>query len=149
MKLPQEIVTLLKIKEINDTTVYLATSSLSGNINLLLSPYSDVYLDEYILIPDLFAQKTKVNLNENRYGLISIVLPENQKNITIEGPANIIQWGHPPKFKFFEVTAGNILEQWGTWTEKENILDDANLVKPEVFAQRGVIVIKAEKIKTN
>ena len=44
MKLPQEIVTLLKIKEINDTTVYLATSSLSGNINLLLSPYSDVYL---------------------------------------------------------------------------------------------------------
>lgn len=149
MKLPQEIVTLLKIKEINDTTIYLATSSLSGNINLLLSPYSDVYLDEYILIPDLFAQKTKVNLNENRYGLISIVLPENQKNITIEGPANIIQWGHPPKFKFFEVMAGNILEQWGTWTEKENILDDANLVKPEVFAQRGVIVIKAEKIKTN
>lgn len=149
MKLSKEIISLLEIKEINDTIIYLATSSLTGNINLLLSPYSDVYLDEYILIPDLFAQKTKVNLNENRYGLISIVLPENQKNITIEGPANIIQWGHPPKFKFFDVTAGNILKHWGTWTERENILGNVNLAKPEVFAQRGVIIIKAERVKIN
>jgi hypothetical protein len=149
MKLPKEIVSLLTIKEINDTIVYLATSSLSGNINLLASPYTDVCLDEYILIPDLFAQKTKVNLNENRYGLISFVLPDSNKNITIEGPANIIQWGHPPKFRFFDVMAGDILKQWGNWTEKENILDRENLSKPEVFAQRGVIIIKAEKLKYN
>jgi len=149
MKLPKEIVSLLTIKGINDTIVYLATSSLSGNINLLASPYTDVCLDEYILIPDLFAQKTKVNLNENRYGLISFVLPDSHKNITIEGPANIIQWGHPSKFKFFDVTAGDILKHWGKWTEKENILDGGNLAKPGVFAQRGVIVLKAEKIKYN
>lgn len=149
MKLPEEIVSLLKIKEINDTVVYLATSSLNGNINLYLSPYTDVYLDEYILIPDLFAQKTKVNLNENRIGLISIVLPLSQTSITIEGPGNIIQWGHPEKFRFFDLTAGDILRQWGNWTEKENLLDNENLAKPEVFAQRGVIVIKAESIKYN
>ncbi len=149
MKLPEEIVSLLKIKGINDTAVYLATSSLDGNINLMPSPYTDVYLDEYILIPDLFAQKTKVNLNENRLGLISIVLPKGDKNITIEGPGNIIQWGHPAKFKFFDLIAGDILEHWGNWTEKENLLDDENLAKPEVFAQRGVIIIKAEKIIYN
>jgi hypothetical protein len=149
MKLPKELVLLLTIKEINDAIVYLATSSLSGNTNLLPSPYTDVCLDEYILIPDLFAQKTKVNLNENRYALISFVLPDNHKNITIEGPANIIQWGHPQKFKFFDVTAGDILKHWGKWAEKENILDLGNLARPEVFAQRGVIIIKAEKVNYN
>ncbi len=149
MKLPHEIVSLLKIKGINDTVVYLVTSSLNGNINLLPSPYTDVYLDEYILIPDLFAQKTKVNLNENRIGIISIVLPYSDKSITIEGPGNIIQWGHPQKFRFYDLTAGDILKQWGNWTEKENILDDENQTKPEVFAQRGVIVIKAEHINYN
>jgi hypothetical protein len=149
MKLPEEIVSLLKIKGINDTAVYLATSSLDGNINLMPSPYTDVYLDEYILIPDLFAQKTKVNLNENRQGLISIVLPKGDKNITIEGPGNIIQWGHPAKLRFYDLTAGDILEHWGNWTEKENLLADENQAKPEVFAQRGVIVIKAEKIIYN
>lgn len=149
MKLPQEIVSLLKIKGINDTVVYLATSSLNGNINLMPSPYTDVYLDEYILIPDLFAQKTKVNLNENRLGLISIVLPSDDKSITIEGPGNIIQWGHPEKFRFYDLTAGYILKHWGNWTEKENLLNDENQAKPEVFAQRGVIVIKAENIIYN
>ncbi len=149
MKLPEEIVSLLKIKEINDTAVYLATSSLDGDINLMPSPYTDIYLDEYILIPDLFAQKTKINLNENRQGLISIVLPTSNKNVTIEGSCNIIQWGHPAKFRFYDLTAGDVLEHWGNWTGKENILDDDNLAKPEVFAQRGVIIIKAEKIIYN
>jgi len=149
MKLPEEIVSLLKIKGINDTAVYLATSSLDGNINLMPSSYTDVYLDEYILIPDLFAQKTKVNMNENRHGLISIVLPTGDKSITIEGPGNIIQWGHPAKFRFYDLTAGDILEHWGNWTKKENLLDDENQAKPEVFAQRGVIIIKAEKIIYN
>jgi uncharacterized protein len=149
MKLPEEVVSLFKIKEINDTIAYLATSSLTGNINLLPVPYTDVYLEEYILIPDLFAQKTKINLNENRYGVISVVLPDNHKKITIEGPGNIIQWGHPEKFRFHDVTAGEILKQWGKWAEKENILGDENPAKPEVYAQRGVIVIKAEKINYN
>lgn len=147
MKLPKEIASILSIKGINDTFVYLTTSSLNGNINILPSSYTDIFLDEYIIIPDLFAQKTKVNLNENRYGVISFVLPENQSNITIEGPCNIFQWGHPEKFKFFDVTAGDILKLWGNWTEKENIFDHGNLMKPGVFAQRGVIIIKAEKIK--
>jgi hypothetical protein len=149
MKLTKEIVSLIQINEMNDTLVYFATSSLTGIINLLPMPYTDVYLDEYILMPDLFAQKTKINLNENRYGLISIALPEKFRNITIEGPSNIIQWGHPEKFKFYDIAAGDILRNWGRWTEKENIYNEANPVKSGVFAQRGVIVIKANEIKYN
>ena len=147
MKLPDYIVSLLKIKDINDTAGYLVTSTLSGIVNLMPVHYSDVYLDEYILIPDLFAQKTKINLNENRYGLISVSHPEKRDNVIIEGPCNVIQWGHPKKFRFFDVTAGHILENWGVWSEKEDILNEKNLAKPEVFAQRGVIVLKAEKIR--
>lgn len=149
MKLPDEIIKLLKIKDINDTIVYLATSSLRGNINLLPVTLTDVYLDEYILFPDLFAQKTKVNLNENRFGVVSIFLPSGFTNITIEGPANIIQWGHPKSFRFYDLTAGEVLEHWGVWTDKEDVLDENNEARPDVYKQRGVIVIKAENINYN
>lgn len=149
MKLPINIVELLQIKSINDTTVYLASSSLSGNTNLYISPYTDVYLDEYILLPDLFAQKTKVNFNENRYALISIVNPNIGNHITIEGPANIIQWGHPDRFAFYDLRAKEVLQKWGKWEEQENIYDLSNEARPGVLAQRGVIVVKAEKIHYN
>ncbi|MCF6356327.1 MAG: hypothetical protein L3J54_00850 [Draconibacterium sp.] len=147
MKLTDKIVSLFKIKEINDTAGYLVTSSLRGVTNLMPVHYTDVYLDEYILIPDLFAQKTKINLNENRYGLISVALSGTENKLTIEGPCNIIQWGHPKKFRFFDLTAGDILENWGNWSRREGVLDKSNKAKPDVFAQRGVIVLKAEKIK--
>lgn len=149
MKIPDEIVNLLRIKDINDTIIYFATSSLKGNTNLLPVSLTDVYLNEYILLPDLFAQKTKVNLNENRIGVVSIVLPDDYRNITIEGPANIIQWGHPKSFRFYDLTAKDILENWGVWTDKEDVLNEKNENKPQVFKQRGVIVIKAESINFN
>lgn len=147
MKLPENVISTFKPKGINDTSGYLATSNLSGVVNLMPVHYTDVYLDEYILIPDLFAQKTKINLNENRVGLLSVSHSESGKKVIIEGPCNVIQWGHPKSFRFFDVLAGPILENWGNWTSKEDILNSFNEAKPGVFAQRGVIVLKAEKIR--
>lgn len=146
MKLPENIISTFKPGGINDTSGYLTTSNVAGIVNLMPVHYTDVYLDEYILIPDLFAQKTKINLNENRYGILSVSHSENGHKIIIEGPCNIVQWGHPKSFRFYDVVAGPVLEEWGNWTQKEDILNSSNLAKPEVFAQRGVIILKAEKI---
>ena len=66
MKLTKEIVEALKVKKPDDVEVYLTTSSINGKCNILPLLFTDVYQDEYILMPDLFAVKTKINLNENR-----------------------------------------------------------------------------------
>jgi hypothetical protein len=149
MKLPENIISTFKPGSINDTSCYLTTSNLAGVVNLMPVHYTDVYLDEYILIPDLFAQKTKINLNENRYGILSVSHTENEQKIIIKGPCNVIQWGHPKSFRFFDALAGPILETWGNWTEKEDLLNNNNQTKPGVFAQRGVIILKAEIINSH
>ena len=146
MKLPRELVDALKVKEAGDTVVYLATSGLDGKPNLAVQQFTDVLDDEFVLMPDLFAQKTKVNLNENLLGSLTIALPSELSGWIVEGPCNIFQWGHPPNYDFHGLKAGPILSGWGEWDQRESpeiLPEDA---RPTVFAQRGVIVLKAEKV---
>jgi len=147
MKLPSILIDRLKAKAPGLLVVNLTTSSRDGKANVLPIPFSDVVGDELVLLPDLFAQKTRVNLNENRQATLSFASDGEPVDYVLEGRADVIQWGHPPKFKLFGLSAGEVLERWGDWDEKvEPVVEADESVRPSVFAQRGVIVFKPERI---
>lgn len=146
MKLTDEMKDVLRIGGDPAIVTYLTTSTISGKCNIHLQPYTDVYGDDVILMPDLFAQKTKVNLNENRIGVLTVANPRAGATWAFRGPCNVFQWGHPPKFSFHGLTAGAVLEKWGDWNslEKLDVVDED--IWPKAISQRGVIVIKADEV---
>ncbi len=148
MKLPEDLIARLKGGAPGTFVAYLATSQREGRTNVLASPFTDVVDNEYVLLPDLFAQKTKVNLNENRAASLSFASDEGSSAWVLEGRADIIQWGHPRSFKLFGLAAGEVLDKWGDWDEGvEPVLDAPEMAsRPTVFAQRGVIVFKPERV---
>ncbi|MBI4828939.1 MAG: pyridoxamine 5'-phosphate oxidase [Nitrospinae bacterium] len=146
MKLSSEMIAALRAGGEKDVVTYLTTSSVSGKCNLYLQPYTDVYREEFIISPDLFAQKTKININENRVGLMTVAHPVKGSLWAFRGPCNIIQWGHPPKFAFHGVTAGEALEKWGDWSKLEPYDTVAEDLRPKAVGQRGVIVLKVEEV---
>lgn len=150
MKIPKEIIDVLKIKEPDDVKVYLTTSSIEGKCNISPQVFTDIYQEEYILMPDLFAVKTKINLNENRVGVVTIAHPSEGKRWAFRGPCAHIEWGLPDNYDFQGVKAGDILKRWGDWSEKENFSALPDEYRPSVIAQRGVIVLKvAECLSTD
>lgn len=142
MKLTKEIVDTLKIREPDDVVVYLTTTDIEGKCNILPSLFTDIYDDEFILIPDLFAIKTKINLNENRVGVVTVAHTVNGKTWALRGPCGHIEWGLPDNYIFQGMKAGDILRKWGDWSQKESFGDLPAEVRPSVIAQRGVIVLK-------
>ncbi|NTW57153.1 MAG: hypothetical protein HGB20_08950 [Chlorobiaceae bacterium] len=147
MKIPEEIAGLLRLNSSRKAAAYLATAGLQGNPNLLAAPLTDVHQDEFVLLPDLFAQKTKVNLNENLRGAISLELPEDEGGWVLEGPCNIFQWGHPDAFRWKGLTAGEVLGRWGNWAGLEDLEALPDGLRPVVVAQRGVIALQVETVK--
>ncbi len=142
MRLPKEVVDALRIKQPDDVMVYLVTCNLDGKCNISPQLFTDVYADEFILMPDLFAVKTKINLNENRVGVVTIAHPAEGKEWALRGPCGHIEWGLPDNYDFQGVKAGEILKRWGEWSEKESFSALPLDVRPTVIAQRGVIVLK-------
>lgn len=142
MKLTKEMISALKINKPDDMVVYLTTSSVNGNSNTSPQFFTDVYMDEFILMPDLFALKTKINLNENRVGIVTIALPSEGMKWAFKGPCGHIEWGLPDNYDFQGIKAGDILKKWGEWSERENFSGLPEEIRPSVIAQRGVIVLK-------
>jgi hypothetical protein len=147
MKIPEPLAEALRIKSPDDTQVYLTTAGRDGKPNVSVQQFTDVLRDEYVLLPDLFAQKTKVNLNENLVGAISIAHPERLRGWVLEGPCNVFQWGHPPNYAFAGLKAGEILGGWGDWEAREPMDELPEGERPAVLAQRGVIVLKVEGVR--
>lgn len=148
MKLPSDLVRRLEARA-PDTVVALLTTSLrGGRTDILPSPFTDVIDDELVLMPDLFAMQTRVNLNENAASTLSFASDEGPLGVTLEGRADLIQWGHPRAFRLFGLTAGEILDRWGDWDETvEPVIDAAEeSARPTVFAQRGVIVFRPDRV---
>lgn len=148
MKLPPELARRLSGSSEETLVALLSTSLSNGTTNIMPAPFTDVVGDELVLLPDLFAQKTKVNLNENRAASLSFATAEGSLPWVLEGAADIVQWGHPQRFTLFGLRAGEVLERWGDWDESiEPVLDATEpSARPTVFAQRGVIVFKPERI---
>lgn len=148
MKLTREIIEALKIKDANDVVVYLTTSSVDGTCNISPQLFTDVYAEEYVLMPDLFAIKTKINLNENRVGVVTVAYPAEGRSWALRGPCGHIEWGLPDNYDFQGVKAGEILKKWGEWSEKESFDALPEEARPTVVAQRGVIVLKVAECQS-
>lgn len=148
MRLPQDLADRLKGGSAGTLVAYLTTSLRDGRTNILASPFTDVADDSLVLLPDLFAQKTKVNLNENRRASLSFASEDGPVGWVFEGQADVVQWGHPRGFRLFGLSAGDVLDRWGDWDETVEPVIDAEepAARPTVFAQRGVIVFKPERI---
>ena len=149
MKIPKALAAQLKGGAAGTTVAMLATSMSDGRVNMHAIPFTDVVGDELVLLPDLFAQKTKVALNENRAAALSFATDLGESlPWVLEGTADVVQWGHPARFQLFGLRAGEVLEGWGDWDETVEpvLLAEEDAARPSVFAQRGVIVFKPERI---
>lgn len=148
MKIPSDLAAHLKGGAAGTTVAWLSTSTNDGRVNVHAIPFTDVVNDELVLLPDLFAQKTKVALNENRAAALSFATRDGSLPWILEGAADVIQWGHPSRFRLFGLRAGEVLERWGDWDETVEpvLLAEEEAARPTVFAQRGVIVFKPERI---
>lgn len=148
MRLPPKLTEKLKGGASGNFVAFLTTSLMNGHPNIMPSPFTDVIDDEIVLLPDLFAQKTKVNLNENFSASLSFAAENDDAGWVLEGRAGIIQWGHPRSYRLFGLSAGDVLDGWGDWDETVEPVIDAPepAARPSVFAQRGVIVFKPERV---
>ena len=97
MKLSREMKDALKIVGAGGAVVYLTTSSAAGKPNTVGERFVAVHQDEYILIAEMYAQKTRVNLNENPRGVITLAHPVKGRTWAFVGPTTILQEGLPPE----------------------------------------------------
>lgn len=144
--LTDEMKRVLKVVGKGGAVVHLATSSADGKPNIVAERFVTHYKDEYILIADMFAQKTKVNLNENPVGNISIAHPVGEHTWVFSGPATIISHAAPDDYKWYDLVAGEVLSEWGAWAEKEPPDEVPPDIAPPKLAQRGVIALKVEEV---
>jgi len=146
MKLSQEMKQALTVIGRGGSVVHLTTASRSGKPNIVAERFVTSYKDEYILIADMFAQKTKVNLNENPFGCISIAHPNHDRSWIFRGPCTVITHAAAPNYRWYDVIAGEVLEEWGDWAKKDPPDEVPPDIAPPRLAQRGVIVLKVDEI---
>jgi len=125
--------------------VHLTTCSADGIPNIVAERFVACYKDEYIIIADMFAQKTKVNLNENEVGCISICNPVRNNTWVFRGPCTVISFASPANYKWHGIKAGELLDEWGDWAAKEPPDEVPPDIAPPKLAQRGLICLKVDE----
>ncbi|HSN92599.1 MAG TPA: pyridoxamine 5'-phosphate oxidase family protein [Anaeromyxobacteraceae bacterium] len=146
MKLTREMQEALRIVGAGGAVVYLTTASAAGKPNTVGERFVAVHRDEYILVAEMFAQKTRVNLNENPRAVITMAHPLRGRTWAFSGPTAILQEGHPPDHEFEGLRADEVLAEWGDWAEKEPPSEVPPDIRPPALVQRGVIVMKVEAV---
>jgi hypothetical protein len=146
VKLSDEMKKALVIPGKGGSLVFLCTSDLSGKPNIVPMRFVDTYMDDKILISDMFLLKTKVNIKENPKAAIAVCHPlEEGRWWVFKGKAVDIEYGFPKDFDWYGAKAGDILDGWGEWAEKE----PPDEVPPDIVfpkaAQRGVVVLHIEE----
>jgi hypothetical protein len=143
--LTDEMKKVLKVVGKGGAVVHLTTASADGKPNIVAERFVTHYKDEYILIAEMFAQKTKVNLNENPVGSISVAHPVGEHTWVFRGSATIISHAAPDDDVWQGLTAGEVLKEWGDWAAKEPPDEVPPDIAPPKLAQRGVIVLKVDE----
>jgi len=147
VKFTEEMKEALKIPGKGGSLVYLATASLDGKPNIAPMRYVDHYMDDKILISDMFLLKTKTNLKENAECVIAVAHPlALGRWWSFKGKAIDMEYGLDPEFDWYGAKAKDILDGWGDWHHKE----PPDEVPPDIVypvpAQRGVVVLHVEGI---
>lgn len=141
MRLGQEVANALRTVGGGGAVVYLTTASREGNPNVVGERFVTLYRDEYILIAEMFAQKTRVNLNENPHGAITIAHPVKGRTWVFSGPATILQEGHMAGAIWEGLDVAGVLAEWGDWATKEPPSEVPPDIRPPALVQRGVIAL--------
>jgi hypothetical protein len=141
MRLGADVSRALRTVGSGGAVVYLTTSSLSGNPNVVGERFVSLYRDEYILIAEMFAQKTRVNLNENPRAVITVAHPVKGRTWSFSGPTTILQEGHAPGAVWEGLDVGAALAEWGDWAAKEPPSEVPPDIRPPALVQRGVIAM--------
>lgn len=126
--------------------VYLATSSREGNPNVVGERFVTLFKDEYILIAEMFAQKTRVNLNENPHGVITLAHPVKGRTWSFSGPTTILQEGHQPGATWEGLDVAETLAEWGDWATKQPPSEVPPDIRPPALVQRGVIAMHVTSV---
>lgn len=126
--------------------VYLTTCSRAGNPNVVGERFVTLYKDEYILIAEMFAQKTRVNINENPHGVITVAHPLKGRTWAFSGPVTILQEGHEPGATWQGLDVAETLAEWGDWAAKEPPSEVPPDIRPPALVQRGVIALRVENV---
>ena len=146
MKLTKSMKDALQIIGKGGAVIHLTSSSINGITNTVAERFVTVFRDEYILIADMFAQKTRVNLNENPIGVITLAHPVKGRTWSFSGSTTILQDGLPSDFEFEGIKASEVLDEWGNWAEKEPPSEVPPDIRPPEMIQRGVIIMKVYEI---
>ncbi|MFZ7131116.1 MAG: pyridoxamine 5'-phosphate oxidase family protein [Eubacteriales bacterium] len=145
-KLTSNMKDVLKVVGKGGAVVHLTTCSADGVPNIVAERFISHYKDEYIIIAEMFAQKTKVNLNENQVGCISIAHPVKDNTWVFRGPCTVISFAESANFKWYDIKAGDLLDEWGDWAHKEPPDEVPPDIAPPKLAQRGIIALKVEEV---
>lgn len=145
MKLTDKMREALSIIGGGGAVVHLTTCSSDGKCNTVAERFVGVYGDDYIVIADMYAQKTKVNLFENPIGVITIAHPVKGRTWAFRGPTTILQEGLPDDYDFHGANSAEVLKEWGNWAVKEPPSEVPPDIKPPRLVQRGVIIMKVEE----
>lgn len=146
MKLTDEMKDALMIIGAGGAVVHLTTCSADGKPNTVGERFVAVWKDEYILIADMFAQKTRLNLMENPVGVITIAHPVKGRTWAFRGPTTMLQEGLPPDYEFHGAKAKDVLDEWGNWAEKEPPSEVPPDIRPPRLVQRGVMFMKVDEV---
>ncbi len=147
MKLRREMKEALKIIGAGGAVVYLTTSSAAGKPNTVGERFVAVHDDEYIVIAEMFAQKTRANLLENPHAVITMAHPVKGRTWAFSGPAAILQEGLPDDHVWEGTRAADVLAEWGDWAEKEPPSEVPPDIRPPALVQRGVIIMRVDSIQ--
>ncbi|GAB4252902.1 MAG: hypothetical protein Kow00129_13800 [Thermoleophilia bacterium] len=145
-RLTDEMKQVLRIVGKGGAVVHLATISADGVPNIVAERFVTHYKDEYILIADMWAQKTKTNLSENEVAAISVAHPVKDHTWVFRGPCTIIPIGTPDNERWHDIVAGEALAEWGDWATKEPPDEVPPDIAPPKLAQRGLIAMKVEEV---
>lgn len=146
MKLNSDMKKALKIVGSGGAVVYLTTASKDGIPNIVGERFVTLFKDEYILIAEMFAQKTRININENPHGVITLAHPLRGRTWMFSGPVTILQEGYPDDYEWEGVTAKDVLDEWGDWALREPPSEVPPDIRPPVLIQRGVIALHVTRI---
>lgn len=141
MKLGAEVSKALRTVGSGGAVIYLTTASRVGKPNIVGERFITLFQDEYVLIAEMFAQKTRVNLNENPYGVITIAHPIKGRTWSLAGPATVLQEGHAPGARWEGLDVAHVLAEWGDWATKEPPSEVPPDIRPPALVQRGVIAL--------
>ncbi len=146
MKMNEEMLNALRTIGSGGVVVHLTTCSTDGVPNTVGERFVAAFGEEHIVIADMFAQKTKVNLNENPWGVITVAHPVKGRYWAFRGPCTIIMWGAEDEYDFHGAKAGDVLREWGDWAAKEPPSEVPPDIRPPALCQRGVITLKVDEV---